>query len=298
MPHLLFTHGGRTRSIPLAAATLVGRESGCLAWVEDPAVPLHWLELRWGETGWAWRPLGAEERTRGTGKSLGNGWRALSVSEGRGTRITIGSVAVELVSDGPPVPFLWDLIAQQAIEGEAMDAFVEVRGDVLIPLAAEGDPTFALRDGATWLHEGVGGRRVLRAHVPHVPPPTREATVDLRVGGVVAEVNPDSHSLLLLQGRRSVEVTGACVLSLAVYAGLGPGEAGWLTTVDAWCRWVGLGGLPDAGVDAVTSHRGRLRRVLDKAGVAGLTGMVERRRVGTGFQTRVGPGFDRVVVVR
>ena len=179
-----------------------------------------------------------------------------------------------------------------------MDAFVEVRGGLLLPLFAEGDPAFALGDGASWLHEGAGARRVLRAHVPHTPPSTREATVDLQAGGVLAEVNPASHSLLLLQGRKSQEVTRSCVLSLSVYAGLGPADAGWITSIDAWCRWVGFGGSPYTSVEAVTSQRGRLRRILDKAGVAGLAGMVEHRRVGGGVQTRLGPAFERLVVIR
>jgi hypothetical protein len=57
--------GDTTRIVPLAGSSLVGRGAACLVRMDDPAVPTHWLELRWIEGGWRWRTLAAAARTRG-----------------------------------------------------------------------------------------------------------------------------------------------------------------------------------------------------------------------------------------
>lgn len=295
MAHLLVTNGARASTQPLAAATLVGRGASCLVRFDDPAVPAHWLEIRWRGDGWAWRTLSAEERTRGTGAFLENGWRRMESIDGRGTRVSVGDSSVELVAGGPPGPFVWDLVAERAVEGAAMDEVVELRGADLLPLHAEGDAALALRDGQCWLHEGANGPRLLRAHVPQRLAPTTMAALDLRAGQVVAEFDLNAHSLVLTRGDVQVEVRGACVRALAVYA-VGERPDPWLTAADAWCRWVELGGSRDAPVDAVGWERGRLRRILDRAGVAGLDLLVERRKVGSFIQTRLGGAIVRVVV--
>ena len=103
-------------------AVVIGRSPGCLVRVDDPAVPAHWLELRWQGNGWAWRTLNAEERTRGAGAFLYDAWRALEVTAERGTRVALGNDAwVEIVDAGPPEPFAWDVLADHPLEGHALE---------------------------------------------------------------------------------------------------------------------------------------------------------------------------------
>ncbi len=291
MSHVLLTHGGRATTVPLTSATLVGRAPACLVRVHHAGVPAHWLEIRWRGAGWAWRALAAEERTRGTGASLDQGWRRMDAADGRGTRVAIADVSVELLSAEPPGVFVWDLAAERAVEGEALDELVEVRGDVLLPLSAEGDLTQALRDGQCWLHEGSDGPRMLRAHVPQLLSPTVASALDLRAGDVSAIVELAAQRLTLRRGDVRIEVRAACVRALALYArsAEGPGgERGWTSAAEAWGAWVELGGSPESPVDAVAWERGRLRRLLDRAGVAGLDALVERRKLGPYVQTRLG----------
>ena len=291
MPLLLITVGARAHTLPLAASTLVGRASGCLARIEDDEVPAHWLEIRYRGEGWAWRVLAAEDRTRGSGAVLESGWRRMEASGGRGTRVGLGHVAVELVAGGPPEPFAWDLLAERALSGDALQEVAETRGATLMPLSAEGDEAAALRDGQVWLHAtGQDGAppRVLRAHVPTSLAPTRSATLDVVLGGVTAHIDRATSTLTLSRGPLHVEVRSACVRSLAVYASArASGNDGWLSAVDAWAIWSELGGPADAPVDSVAWERGRLRRLLDKAGVSGLQLLIEHRKDGRASFTRL-----------
>lgn len=299
MPLLLITVGSRATTLPLAASTLIGRAPGCLARVDDDGVPAHWLEIRYRGEEWAWRVLAAEDRTRGSGAVIEPGWRRMDAGEGRGTRVSLGRVSVELVAGGPPEPFVWDLLADRALTGEALEQLVEVRGDALIPLSAEGDAAAALRDGQVWLHpaqEEGAPPRVLRAHLPTPLPLTRAATLDLALGGVTAEIDRSTWTLTLSRGPVHVEIRSACVRSLAVYAtARAAGGGGWMSAVDAWAVWSELGGPGDAPVDAVAWERGRLRRLLDKAGVSNLQRLVEHRKDGRISYTRLS---DAIIALR
>ncbi len=292
---LLLTTATRTQTLPLAAATLVGRAAGCLVRVDDPAIPAHWLELRWRGDSWAWRALAAEDRTRGTGAFLEGGWRRMDATEGRGTRVSLGTTSVELLSSDPPAPFAWDLLAERPLHGDALEQVAEVRDGALLPFGAEGDPAQALRDGQVWLHEEASGVRALRAHVPDTLPHTLNAALDLRRGDITAHVDLGTNTLTLARGGTSVEVRGACVRAIAVYARAREGTPdGWLSAADVWALWVEFGGAATSPIDAVAWERGRVRRLLDKAGVAGLDALIERRKEGTTTRTRLS---DRVVTL-
>ena len=67
----------------LLASTLVGRHWRCDITIDDPRVPLYWLEVRWTGTFWSWRELTDSGGTRGTGLSGNCGWRTL---KGQGTK--------------------------------------------------------------------------------------------------------------------------------------------------------------------------------------------------------------------
>jgi hypothetical protein len=296
MQHLLVTNGAHASTSPLAGATLIGRSPACLVRIDDASVPAHWLEVRWRGSSWSWRALASSDRTRGTGAFLENGWRSMECSGGRGTRVALGNVSIELISSSPPEPFVWDVLRERSIEGDALDELVEVRGGDLLPLAAEGDATQRLRDGACWLQTTADGPRVLRAHLPQLLAPTVGGSLDLQAGNVSAEFDLRRNTLVLSRGDTLVEVSGTCIRSLAPYERARRDTPdGWLNAADAWCIWVEFGGSPESPVDAVAWERGRLRRILDRAGVTGLDALVERRKSGNYIQTRLGPAITRTV---
>lgn len=290
---LLLRTPTQDRTIPLAAATLVGRASGCLVRVDHPSIPAHWLEIRWRGDGWIWRALSAGDNTRGTGAFVDGSWRRMEAIEGRGTRISLGDISIELIQAGDPVAFAWDLLADKPVFGAELEQVAEVLEGALLPLGAEGSPAAALRDGQVWLYEDSDPIRVLRAHVPQIFPPTQQAIIDLAKGQVTATVYLQTNTLELTQGNRSIEVRGACVRVLAIYdASRQSGQNGWVLATDAWSFWRTLGGPPNTGVDAVAWERGRLRKLLSQARVAGLDCLVETRRVGRATETRLS---DRIV---
>ncbi len=214
MGTLLLHDGASARMFPLAPSTLVGRAWTCLARVEHPACPLYWVELRWMAGAWAWRALGAQARTRGAGARLREDWRALASAFGRGGRITLDDAcSIELVDDSPPVPFAVDALTGVPIDADDLQELAEVRLDGIWPL--EGSAREGYGDGQIFVSLG----RVLRAHVPGAVAHTAETRVDLARADVRVVIDEGRARATFLQGASSVEVEGACVGVLAVYAG-------------------------------------------------------------------------------
>lgn len=280
MAILLVSGEGAPRPLPLPAAAVVGRAAGVYARLNDPAVPLHWLELRWTEGAWRWRTLSGTRRTRGVGMLLDDGWRSLPVgTAARPQRIRLDDrVYVELVEGGAPQPFLLDLVSGTVCAGEALSEFVEVRSDALLPLDAEGDRTRRHHDGDVFVHDG----RAWRVHLADAPDPTLGTRIDLARPGVTLEVDAAGLRAVLRQGAAQAVLTGEHVRVLAVYADARRGSTtsgGWLNATDAWTAWRALGGNPDSPVDRIGWDRGRCRSHLARLGVAGVETLFESRRV-------------------
>lgn len=297
MGSLFVAYDDIRRLVPLASISLVGRGSACLARVHHPACPAHWLEVRWTGTGWAWRALAAVERTRGAGRPLPDGWTAMSVEDDRGTRVNLGSDAwVELVDAGPPEPFAWDVVAAVPLDGPELEEVAEVRGDLLLPLSAEGDARQALADGACWVHHGPDGPRTFRAHVPTHFSSTQATRIDLARGEVFVLVDLADLRATLRQGQLTATVQGACVRTLVVYGNARDHGEGWLSAAEAWAAWTELGAAEDRPLDAVGWERARLRQRLDRARVGGLDVLFETRKDGAFVKTRLGAGIEVDVV--
>lgn len=291
MGTLLITAGSASRVVPLAASTLVGRSWVCLARLDHPACPLYWLEVRWMGSGWAWRALAAEERTRGAGTRLRGEWRALTSSFGRGARVTLDDAcAAELVDDQPPRPFAIDLLTGEPLSEEAFEARAEVRPDGVWPLGDEAWPREPLADGQTFLApQDEGGLQVLRVHRPEAVCHTAEATIDLQRSGARWLIELAGLTATVIQGAASVEVRGECVRVLAVYARAradGPGD-GWLRPADAHRAWRKLGGSRDSPQQRVEWERARLRGRLARQGVASVDRLFELSREGDTIRTRL-----------
>jgi hypothetical protein len=293
MGSLLVAYDGVRRLLPLASTSLVGRSSACLARIQHPACPAHWLELRWTGTTWAYRALAAVDRTRGSGRALPDGWTSMAVEEDRGTRVSLGSDAwIELVDGGPPEPFAWDVLAAAPIEGPELEEVAEVRGDLLLPLSAEGDADQALADGQCWIHQGPDGPRTLRAHVPTSFSATHAPRIDLARGQVFVLVDLADLRATARQGQLTATVHGACVRTLVVYGNARDDGDGWLTAAEAWAAWTELGAAEDRPLDAVGWERARLRQRLDRARVGGLDALFETRKDGAYVKTRLGAGIE------
>jgi hypothetical protein len=296
---VLVADGASLRLLPLPALCLVGRAPACMVRLQQLLCPAHWLELRWGAEGWSWRPLAALERTRGSGPHRANGWRGLEITAERGTRVALaGDTYIELVDAGPPEPFAWDCSAGEALTGEALERVAELRGELLLPIAAEGDPAAALSDGALWVHQEGEQQQILRAHLPASMPETLDTRLDLARGGVSVELDLGANLAELVQGSARVQVSGQAVRTFALYArarAADPTGQGWMSASEAWAAWLELGGAPQSTVDAVSWERTRLRQLLHRARVGSVEAVFARRKVGAFIQIRLGDFISDVV---
>ena len=287
MPTLLVTHAGVPRSVPLAASTLVGRAWSCLARVDGPLIPLHWLEIRWSGLAWSWRALAAEERTRGPGSPLNDGWRELPVSTPRKPwRVRLDEVvSVELAEGGPPECFLFDPGTRDVLRGPSLAEALEVRGGQAYAPDREGLPASALVDGELVVLEG----RAWRFHSAGVVVPTERSLVDL-ARPLQVFVDLAALSATLVQGEGSVEIRGEHVRTLAVYLRQRQGDpdGGWLDPTEAWRTWRRLGGNEESPQERVAWDRARLRSHLAAAGVASVDRLFELRRSREGVHVRLG----------
>ncbi len=286
MATILVTHAGSPRAVPLAASTLVGRGWPCLARVHDAGVPLYWIELRW-QAGWTWRVLAADERTRGPGTVRDDGWRDLPCgTPRRPMAVRLGEdLSVELVEDGPPTPFLHEPATGEFLRGDAVGSMVEVRGDALLPLEAEGNPAMALHDGDTLVHEG----RVLRVHGVSAPLATSRLRIDLARPCARVLVDESPLRATLLQGDAHLELTGEHLRTLLVYAQARAADpsGGWLRPSDAWSRWRAAGGNMDSPPERLSWDRARIRAELHAAGVGHPEALFEVARDALGARVRL-----------
>ena len=290
MPILLIGEGKQTRAVPLGPDTLIGRSSACLVRMHEAACPGVWLQLRWSGAGWAWRALAAGDRTIGRGAFQADGWRALDARDGRGARVSLAGVGVwvELVDGSPPVVFAWDVVLDLPVEGDALADVAEVRGDLLLPLSAEGDADRALADGEAWTHPMPDGSvRVLRAHLPHPSPATAVGRLDVARPGLLLEVHLPTLAATFLQDGASVEVRGECVRALAVFVSARLGGEGWLGAAAAWAMWGDMGGRRDTQLERLSSERGKLRAKLSGQHVASVADLFEHRKSGSYVSTRL-----------
>lgn len=264
--------------MPLPACGIVGRGASCAIRLSDPAVPMHWLELRWSDPGWRWRALAAEDRTRGAGALLEDGWRQLPESgASRKQRVRLHeTVGIELVDGGPPQAFLADLQSGDTLLGD--DTNLEVRDGLVLPFEVDGDRSRAVSDGDVLIRDG----RAWRIHLAGVPAPTMQARIHLGREGASIELFHGNASAIVHQGNHQVLITGEHVRALAVYvsarAGGSPND-GWLSPQEAWDAWVASGGNPASPLLRLAWDRARCRNHLGRLGVTGLDCLFESRRI-------------------
>lgn len=298
MALLLVAEGEARRVVPLPTLCLAGRGPGCLVRIPHAACPAHWLELRWLGSGWAWRVLSGAERTRATGAFLADGWRAMEVGTERGTRVSLGGeVWVELLDASPPSTFAWDLLEDRPVMGEELERVAEVYPDRLLPIAAEGDPSQALTDGACWLHREGDHVRALRAHLPTAFAATPSGSIDLERGGLHVEVDLARGIATLRQGASHVEVSGNCVRLFAIYGQARSVNQGWLTAAAAWAAWSELGGAESSPQEVVAWERARLRARLERARVGNVRHLFVVRKHAVYFEVRLADVIVEVLEV-
>ena len=156
---LSLTFSGRHWTGRLGAVNTVGRHWSCTHRVEHPRVPMFWLEVRHGHTGWVWRSLEGRGITRGGGTVQAHDWRSLQTPTRRASRVWCGDVGhVRLQDAGPPSSFLTDLSSGVQLAGAELLEILEQHEGAFYRLGEGDEPSRTLVDGDLIVHSGSAWR--------------------------------------------------------------------------------------------------------------------------------------------
>ncbi len=271
MARLIVRTALHSRRVLLTSSTLIGRHWSCGVVLQEPSVPLFWLELRWAGSRWVWRCLEAEDDTVGAGAVLDARWRVLQ-KDGV-VRLPRASVSLALAQPGPPRMLLENLRTGEMVEGDDCLYVLEVTDAGVF--RHNGDGLEQVADGEVFVEDG----QAFRVHLPSCWANTEAAQVSLSTEGVAIEWNSTFDRVELTVGRRSVVVVGEPARLLCVYAMARRGGDGWMTNAKALGVFVSLGGSSVEDPRRMNWERSRLRQRLREAGANGVDQLFAKRRV-------------------
>ena len=292
--------GESVRDVPLPEMCIVGRHWSCHLRLTSTAVPQFWFEIRWIDNTWAWRPLNRVNETRGAGAIDSQGWRFISKTARRNTRVTIGAdVAIEFTDVLPPAPFAVELTTGQVLGGERLDEICESIADRHYRFGWEHelDDSHRLQDGD--IIHSVNG--IYRLNLPSQDSQTLVAQLHLGLDDCSLRINVGELWASFESDQVMVRATGECVRVLAAYAVVRRDESytdgGWLTAPESHQRWLELGGNPASGIERLGFERGKLRSQLRKAGVMDVKDLFERKTSGYRTMLRLSIPADEILVL-
>lgn len=267
MGTLLITDQTGPKTVPLIASTLIGRHFVCSCPIEDPAVPLYWLEIRWTGDMWVWRTLSGSNRTRGAGAVLEQKWRELRWSNGRGGRIVWDErCSIELVDPTPPQLTARWVNTRKWMDAEELLTYVELGRDSFHAVHSRSGES--LKDGHV-LSTPLGP---LQVYLPTPHRKTDASSLSLASENLTLDVDLSTLKATFTSGRKEVCATGECVRVLAVYAYARKEHrqqnTGWLSRPEAHERWIQLGGKAESPEARIAWERGKLRTRLSKQAVS------------------------------
>jgi hypothetical protein len=285
------------REIPIPEICLVGRHWSCQALFTAPQVPYFWLELRWLEQNWAWRPLNLVDDTRGTGSVGSNGWRVLGGVRNRRPRIAMAdNVWLEFIDLAPPAAFAQNVETNDIITGDALEDLWECVDDRFYRFNWEevSETESELKNGDMVS----SGNALYRVFFPVLGAATLVAQLHLFLTDCSVSIDVQRLTASFDNGQATVEVYGECVRVLAAYALARRDEAysdgGWLTATESYTRWLELGGNPTSSADRLGSERGKLRNQLRRAGILDVKDCFERQTSGYRTMLRLAIKPDQI----
>jgi len=266
--------------------------------ISNPRVPLYWLEIRWTGSAWAWRPLGADDRTRGPGQALQHGWRRWSQAPDRSRAIYLDEqISVTIVDAVAPGPVLEDFYTGQRLEGDELLAHLEWRRDGLSAIQDDGVGEI-LGDGAI-VDLPCGPSRLWLPGCWH---PTVMGGVDIGATDCTVDVDLVRLEAVFTRGRHAVTIKGECVRLLAAYMlarrdDPRDSQCGFRNTTDVHNAWVKLGANTQSAPDRVAWERSRIRSRLVQQGARNVGALFERKRVGCTWYVRLSIAPAQLVIV-
>gem|GEM_PF-2027330 len=281
---------GRRVEKRLAASTLVGRHWRCDIIINDPRIPLYWLEVRWMSNDWAWRELTDTGATRGPGTRVSNGWRTIT-SLGKKTPRIIHppNIALNFIDLSAPALMVEDLSTREQFGPDSYDEFIEIWDNKIRTVGwdAESSESSELLDGDTIHVRG----RTLRVHASDLSKTTARAALDVTHKDCKLDIDMNELTATFTVNSVEAMVHGEFVRTLAVYAQTRLeehfDEGGWLSRREAHRRWIEFGGNPDSPEERIGWDRGKLRTQLATQGGTKLKDLFTKSRTGSDVSIRL-----------
>lgn len=272
---------GDLRKIELTETTIIGRHWQCNVVLTSPRIPLYWLEIRWLNGTWAWRSLGAADRTKGTGTAGNHGWMYWHSRSGTKMRVNIENGSrVELVDISSPSLLLQDLFTGEQFPIPACFEYLALSNRYVYRRGQdEEDPSAAIVDGEVFAMDG----KTFRLWLPTTWEATIEPIIDLTHPNIEITANPGTLTASFVIGDAEIKLKGEFVRLLCVYLharkeGTWDADGGWLSTEEAHAAWIKYGGLSSSPIKRIAWMRGKLRSHLVANGAGKPEALFARQR--------------------
>jgi hypothetical protein len=292
MARALLRIGSDSRKVVLTPTTLFGRHWSCHIRIDDPRVPLYWVEVRWQDGAWTWRSLAGPERTRGTGTAIQGGWRVWPPN--RATVRLDDFLLLQLTDPSAPGLVLEEPFSGQRIEEQDALELLELGKDGVRPLGRPddifiGDGGQIELNGQTW-----------RVWLPRLWRTQHTVNLDLRARGLRLDLAGSPTVATFTQASKSIELRGVGALLLKAYAQRRLeeplAEGGWMSTSELLAAWNSLASTTSDNLNRIAWERGKIRSQLVQDGATHPESLFERRRDGSKWMVRLGLASDAIKI--
>jgi len=281
---------GDLRKLELTETTIIGRHWQCNVVLNSPHIPLYWLEIRWINGNWAWRSLGATERTKGTGTAGRHGWMYWHPRTGTKMRVNIENGSrVELLDVSPPGLLLQDLFTGEQFPIPACFDYLALSNRHVYRRGQdEEDPSVAIVDGEVFEMDG----KPLRLWLPVTWEATVEPLIDITHPNTEMAINPGTLTACFVNADSEIRLKGEYVRLLGVYLrarkeGSWDADGGWLSSEEAHAAWIQSGGLTSSPIERIAWMRGKARSHLIQNGAGKSETLFDRRRKNSHWEHRI-----------
>ena len=271
--------------MPISASTRIGRHWSNDIQLDDPNIPMYWLELRWKGKDWGWRSLSAKDRTRGTGAIVDTIWRRWS----EGGTIRLEGLSVDIlqkiicIKDVEPPLMIEDLQSKKRYVGEKSLKYIEVQREGKIIPIDDTERGKSLEDGDIF----TSLKKVFRIHCTQDVFVTNRIHLDISNPDVFLEIDLKKREAVFIYHHRQVVVQGIVVLTLATYVNAVLDGVPWIGTAAAFENWKKLGGPDRSTMERLGWERGRIRNQLSKQGCFALDKLFQSRRGNNSYEMSI-----------
>lgn len=271
--------------MPISSSTRIGRHWSNDIQLDDPYIPMYWLEIRWRGKHWGWRALSAKDRTRGKGAVINAVWRRWS----EGNTICLEGLSVDIlqkiicIKDKIPPLMIEDMQSKRRYVGDKSLKYIEVWSEGKIIPIDDTEREKSLEDGDIF----TSLEKVFRIHCTQDAFITNMTHFDISSPEVLLEIDLKKREAVFIHHHRQVVLQGIVVLTLATYVNAILEGIPWIGTADAFEGWKKLGGPDRSTMERLGWERGRIRNQLSKQGCFALEKLFQSRRVNSSYEMSI-----------